>query len=122
MFSSWPRPGRRSTDGLEFSKPDLGQTRLEGTAAAGLANNAIAGLSGATQREGTSVWVDPKRSLGAKYVSQAKVFATPVFKNTTVGNISVAGMIVFSVSDDGKVWRDAEFVGTEGPPRRGGHV
>ena len=68
MFLSWPRPGRRSTDGLEFSKPDLGQTRLEGTAAAGLANNVIAGLSGATQREGTSVWVDPKRSLGAKYV------------------------------------------------------
>ena len=109
-------------DGINFAKPALGQKKLNGTAAAGMGNNIVGGLIGATQREGNSVWIDERRSLGGRYVSQAKVASSPVIKDTTVGNISVAGMLGFSVSDDGLVWRDAAFMDAVGPTGTGGGV
>ena len=79
------------------TKPALEQVALNGPAA-GLPNNVLAVLSGDTQREGTSVWIDERRSLGGRYVSHAKIWKSP--NSTLAGNLGV------SVSDDGLVWRD----------------
>ena len=62
------------------SKPVLGQVSLGG-AAEGMPNNVLGVLSGDNQREGTSVWVDERRSLGGRYVSIAaggSVVLTPL--------------------------------------------
>ena len=45
---------------------------------------------------GTSVWVDERAALGGRYVTQSKIWSTPL-PNTEAS-------LGFSVSDDGLVW------------------
>ena len=90
-------PGDSGDAGLVFSKPPLGQATLNGTPAAGMPNNVLAGLSGWNQREGASVWRDEREALGARYVSQSKISPTG----------DHPGMLQFAVSHDGLVWNDS---------------
>ena len=59
-----------SQDGVLFTKPLLGQYEL-----AGQDTNIMRNLT-LPQRTGNSVWIDPKRSLDGRYVSQSEISCT----------------------------------------------
>ena len=99
-----------SEDGLSFTKPLLGQYSLGRQD-----TNIIRNLT-LPQRTDNSVWIDPQRSLGGRYVSQAEIScagsASPPhsdrcgpngskLRDTWAGRDLAVG---FSVSEDGLNW------------------
>ena len=94
-----------SKDGRTFTKPPLHQYPLPGS---GSTNSIIGPGLSLPEYEGCSVWVDEKRALGGRYVSQAKMTGKGCAKSApghyTAKNCS-AGLLGFSVSDDGTSWQ-----------------
>ena len=87
-----------SKDGRTFTKPPLHQYPLPGS---GSTNSIIGPGLSLPEHEGCSVWVDEKRALGGKYVSQGKMTGKGCAKGAK--NCS-AGLLGFSVSTDGTSW------------------
>ena len=77
-----------SKDGRTFTKPPLHQYPLPGS---GSTNSIIGPGLSLPEHEGCSVWVDEKRALGGKYVSQGKMPGKGCAPGATHGSAGTGG-------------------------------